>query len=193
MAFWKKCDDPWDVNPEKRKRTQAPLWEQDPSEEAAVQKPAAGPEGEGLGELLGNLFKQKEEEPIPAEKCPWCGGEMDVGYLTGGQEGARWQSWKPMGLKGLFPPSDGEYWSILTERNGLSSFQTAWYCRACEKIVFHAPQSSSGPNYVWENGRVKQPGPEEADIPGDEDWSANPKAYGACREQMEHRKTKENE
>ena len=71
--------------------------------------------------------------------------------------------------------------------------ETAWYCRACEKIVFHAPQSSSGPNYVWENGRVKQPGPEEADIPGDEDWSANPKAYGACREQMEHRKTKENE
>lgn len=185
MAFWKKSDDPWDRKPGKQKKAETAWWEQDP----VVTEPV-----ETAAETVEKSVESVENtEKRGMESCPWCGGEMDVGYLTGGQEGARWQSWKPMGLKGLFPPSDGEYWSILTERNGLSSFQTAWYCRACEKIVFHAPQSSSGPNYVWENGRVKQPGPEEADIPGDEDWSANPKAYGACREQMEHRKTKENE
>ena len=61
MAFWKKSDDPWDIDPEKRKKTETVWWEQEaPAREEADAAPEK--QGERLGDALKNLFKKKEEE-----------------------------------------------------------------------------------------------------------------------------------
>ena len=67
MAFWKKSNDPWDMDPEKRKRdSSAVWWEQDAPAEATQQ--------ERLKDVWKSLFPQKQEreEPRPdaAENAP---------------------------------------------------------------------------------------------------------------------------
>ena len=155
MAFWKKSDDPWDVDPEKRKRRQAAWYERNASRDGDA---APAEEGESLKDMLGGLFKKKEEAPIPPEKCPWCGRDMDLGYIAGGRDGAWWQSWKPTAMN--IQPGDGQRFSILGEGGFFSDHRKVWYCRPCGKMTMDAPPDA-GPNYVWENGQVKLPGTEE--------------------------------
>ena len=72
MAFWKKSEDPWDVDPAraraKREPIETPLdtlrdWNEERKAKAAE--------------------KQAELEAQPKEVCPWCGREMERGCLQG--------------------------------------------------------------------------------------------------------------
>ena len=60
MAFWKKSEDPWDIDPEKRKKqSETTWWEQDaPARKEADAEPEK--QGERLGDTLKNLFKKKK-------------------------------------------------------------------------------------------------------------------------------------
>lgn len=145
MAFWKKSEDPWDVNPEKKRRKAAPL----------VEEPSA--EEEKSAPFWSELFKKKdvpaeEELPVP---CPYCGKIMQKGYLQGGRDCVRWCETKP----GLWSGLD-EAWLISDEGNlWTGAYRTSYLCEACRKLVVDVPEPA-GPNYVWESGSV-QPGEKE--------------------------------
>ena len=74
--------------------------------------------GERLGDALkGFLGKKEDEEPIPPEKCPWCGKDMEWGYIDGGRDySVMWRNWRPRGLLGIFQPEDAREIDLLVER-----------------------------------------------------------------------------
>ena len=166
MAFWKKSDDPWDINPEKKKKqTTTTWWENDtPAEPAPTGADSDNPEDEApkaprLGDSIKSFFggKKEEEAPVPAEKCPWCGKDMERGYIDGGRDSSvMWRNWK-VGFLRILQPDDGLEMDILDEGEGLWSYKTVWLCRDCNKMTLDAPAHRYGPNYTWENGQVKLP------------------------------------
>ena len=63
MAFWKKSEDPWDIDPEKRKKqTTAAFWENDapaetdPAGAQSGQAENEAPRGQSLGESIKGFF-----------------------------------------------------------------------------------------------------------------------------------------
>ena len=72
MAFWKKSEDPWDIDPEKRKKqTTAAFWENDapaetdPAGAQSGQAENEAPRGQSLGESIKGFFGgKKEDAPI---------------------------------------------------------------------------------------------------------------------------------
>ena len=121
MAFWKKIEDPWDIDPEKRKKqTTAAFWENDAPAEtdpvgAASGRPEEAPRGQSLGESIKGFFGgKKEDAPITPEKCPWCGKDMERGYIDGGRDySVMWRNWRPRGLLGIFQPEDAREIDLL--------------------------------------------------------------------------------
>ena len=193
MAFWKKSEDPWDIDPEKRKKqTTAAFWENDAPAEtdpvgAASGRPEEEPRGQSLGESIKGFFGgKKEDAPITPEKCPWCGKDMEWGRIDGGRDySVMWRNWKPRGFLGLSQPDDAREIDLLDEGDGLRCYKTIWYCQDCGKMVLDAPAYRSGPNYTWENGQVKQP-------QGDgQVWGANPTAYADYQSQWGGEKKEE--
>ena len=86
MPFWKKSEDPWDWEPEKRPA---------PSAEAGGGEDAPGFFEELRGDFQNWNQERKEKKaqreiPPPPMACPWCGQEMEVGYVTSGRDAARW-------------------------------------------------------------------------------------------------------
>ena len=124
MAFWNKGEDPWDVKP----------------------KPVSVPNPDCDGEpdtVLDSLKawnkerkaeKARREEPLPPEKCPWCGKEMEPVYLNGGRDGVYWHKQRPDVIFGNLEAerldTDGTFWN---------RYKLAWHCPDCGKLVldFH--------------------------------------------------------
>lgn len=130
MPFWKKSEDPWDMEPGK----EAPA--------------ADGPEREGeslpdtvreWGARIKTALQKKEAPEGPPETCPWCGKEMEKGYITGGRDAVRWSRGKPGFLGGL----GGESLRIDDEGGLFCSYRTAWYCRDCRKLVADVPEPAA--------------------------------------------------
>ncbi len=125
MSFWKQSEDPWDRKPEKP-------------------RPAKEPKGEILDSLKAwnedrkARAKEKEEaKRLPPEPCPWCGQDMEQGYLTGGRDAVRW--YPGVYMFRLFQSLDGM--NVLDEGSGWSSYcKTVWLCRDCKKMVFNMPE-----------------------------------------------------
>lgn len=146
MPFWKPSDDPWDRKPEARRPEpkepkESPIdslkqWNED-------RKAAA---------------KEKEQSKrLPPEPCPWCGKDMEQGFLTGGRDLVGWYPGIPR-----FDPfrslSDGGGFAILDEGAPFSGYhKTAWLCRECGKLVFSIPESERVYDF---------PGPQEDEAAG---------------------------
>lgn len=131
MAFWKRSEDPWDLDPDKRRSTVR--------EENTEQDPDAG-------SLLDDLRAWNEERkaqkarretppaPIP---CPWCGKEMEVGYLIGGRDAVRLVRERPGALRitnpdaTLYIRGDGTFWC---------DYKIVWTCGDCRKLVADLPE-----------------------------------------------------
>ena len=129
MAFWNKSEDPWDMDPSKRR--------------PAVRE-GEGEQDPDAGSLLDDLRAWNEErkekkarrevppEPIP---CPWCGGEMEVGYLIGGRDAVRLVRERPGALRlfedPLYIRGDGTFWC---------DYKIAWTCPKCRKLVLDLPE-----------------------------------------------------
>ena len=72
MAFWKKSEDPWDLDPDKRRSTvREESAENDPDAVCPADAPQAGAEE--------SQAEENREEPAASMRCPWCGQEMEVG------------------------------------------------------------------------------------------------------------------
>ena len=141
MPFWKKSEDPWDMDPEKKRRKAAPAFE------APARPEEENGEEESLLSELAGLFAKKEEEPEEPVPCPYCGEMMKTVYLKG-NNGVYWSETKP----GFLSAFD-EAW-LLSDEGVLTGYKTCRLCEACRKLIVDIPEHT-GPNYVWENGQPK--------------------------------------
>lgn len=148
MAFWKKSEDPWDQKPKKQKPV---ILESEPEEPSQPEGRPRNP-----GDLLDGFLEKrraaaKEEAMMnlpPPEKCPWCGQDMEQGYLVGG----RGVQWRPGALTkkearkilwvGAVMLEDSL--SVLDEEKTIP-YKTTWLCRDCGKMVFDMPKWCAQP------------------------------------------------
>lgn len=137
MAFWKKSEDPWDWDPSKKRPAPRP---------AEPKEPQANPLDslKQWNEDRKSKAKEREEaKRLPPEKCPWCGKDMEQGFLTGGRDTVRWYpgiyKYEPLrrldSTGGIEVEDEGSIWSGL--------YKTAWLCRECKKAVFDMPEPSN--------------------------------------------------
>ena len=80
MAFWNTSEDPWDMDPSKRRPAVR--------EEEGEKDPDAGSLLDDLRAWNEERKEKKARREVPPEPipCPWCGGEMEVGYLLGSRD-----------------------------------------------------------------------------------------------------------
>ena len=121
MSFWKKGEDPWDWEPE-RKRDQA----------ETPQTPSGGETRDWSAWKAPWESKDTEAQSPPPMACPWCGQSMRPGYLVGGRDLVR-VLWERPGVFRLADPDgtlylrgDGGFWD---------DYKLAWHCETCRKLV----------------------------------------------------------
>ena len=129
MPFWKQSEDPWDQKPDKPRR--------EPKE------PQVNPLDSLKAWNKERKAKAKEKEEakrLPPEKCPWCGKDMEQGFLLGGRDGVRWYPgiYKADPLRGLGSTNQID----VLDEGGLwrGLYKTTWLCRDCKKAVFTMPE-----------------------------------------------------
>ena len=76
MAFWKKSEDPWDMKPKSVGTVNPVTPDRDEEPESLLESVRDWAEKKRSAE--------KDQLTLPPEKCPWCGGEMEQGFLNGG-------------------------------------------------------------------------------------------------------------
>lgn len=138
MAFWKKSEDPWDMDPDKQRRAAPQPDDEDRDPDTSL-----------LEDLRAWNNTRKEEkarreippEPIP---CPWCGGEMEPGYLIGGRDAVRLVRQRPGALR-LTDPDDTLY--IQGDGTFWCDYKIAWTCEHCRKLVLDLPEPEAS---VWD-------------------------------------------
>ena len=84
MPFWKKREDPWDWEPERKR---------EPGGDAPGAAFRRSPGLERDGRRRGNARHAEAQSPPPMT-CPWCGGEMQAGWIPG-KDVIRWWSGVP--------------------------------------------------------------------------------------------------
>lgn len=140
MPFWKKSEDPWDVEPEKRRPV--------PAEN--------GEKGPGLLDQLQDwnearkAEKARRETPPPPIPCPWCGKTMETGYLMGNR-GIWWAPGRPDAWAKWVSVAAAEGAFQVDTEGGLATYRTAWVCRDCGKMVLELPDAPDTPE-----GRTQQ-------------------------------------
>ena len=130
MPFWKKSEDPWD-QPVRRPKPR-------PEPEAGAETGREENTAQELREMFRELGKGAREffgMEVPPQMCPWCGKEMERGYLLSGQW-IYWQRKRPTALSLRGHAADALV--INTEGGTLAGYRTAWRCGACEKMVLEA-------------------------------------------------------
>jgi hypothetical protein len=139
MAFWKKkSEDPWDLDPNRPKKS------------VAVPAPAEEPERT----IPPWVHKPEKPEPI---SCPWCGEPMEWGNLyaaRGGTGGSAFLQWREGEHKGFL-----DSLRFTGRMVNMGWYEEAWYCEPCGKLVLDAAlaMERAGPNYTWEQGKVVFP------------------------------------
>ncbi len=135
MAFWKKSEDPWDRKPKKQKpvirETDTPI---EPKEKVKNPK-----------ELLNDWTEKRraaaqEEDAkklLPPEKCPWCGQEMEQGFLL---DSVVWYS----GVYRYSPFVRFQNGLHIHTEDGLIPHTIAWHCKGCKKMVIDTTYSIEG-------------------------------------------------
>ena len=78
----------------------------------------------------------RESLKLPPEKCPWCGKDMERGFLMGGR-GVAWHRGIPTGKAQWLSPGGENIIRVDTEGDILR-YHTAWYCPACKKMTIDA-------------------------------------------------------
>ena len=122
MPFWRKSEDPWDMEPEKRRTWTA----------GEPQPPAA----DGEAWKVPGEKETAEEQTSSAMTCPWCGKDMEQGFLMSGR-GVFWYRGIPTGKARWLSPGGGNIMRVDTE-GFLTTYHTAWYCPDCKKMTIDA-------------------------------------------------------
>lgn len=127
MPFWKPSDDPWDRKPDK------------------CPAQPKGPQANPLDSLKAwneqrkaNAKEKEEAKRLPPEPCPWCGKDMEQGFLLTGRDPIRWYP-GVYKIAWLVRDEIGSF-RVDTEED-FGHYKTAWLCRECGKIIFDIPES----------------------------------------------------
>lgn len=127
MPFWKKSEDPWDIDPSRR-----------PAPEPAEKSPGLTDTlREGWNTMREQRKEKQEKLRLPPEKCPWCGKDMEQGFLSGVKGGVFWQRGVPTG-KALWLGAGSENTIRVDTEGILSTYHTAWYCPDCKRMTIDA-------------------------------------------------------
>nr|WP_325212498.1 PF20097 family protein [uncultured Oscillibacter sp.] len=135
MPFWKQSEDPWDQKPEKHR---------EPREEKAPQANPLDSLKQWNEERKAKAREKEEAKRLPPEKCPWCGKEMEQGFILGGRDAVRWYPgvYKFDLIRGL----DGNAMDLLDDYSTWSCYKTVWLCRDCKKMVLNMPHPPETPD-----------------------------------------------
>lgn len=144
MAFWNRDDESseWDKYQKSQKRSSR---SSDGGTSSGLEKlqsyikpresdSAEGdePPKQGLFQSIRSAFQGEEDATPeePPETCPWCGKEMEKGYLSGSQ-GIYWRPTKPSAFS----------WGLnnvnLADEGGLfeNIYKACWFCKGCRKLT----------------------------------------------------------
>lgn len=131
MAFWKKSEDPWDWDPSKKRPEPRPAEPQEPRENPLDSLKQWNEERKAKA-------KEREEAKwLPPEKCPWCGKDMEQGYMMGGR-GITWYAGVLTTKAAWIGDSSKEHFNLESE-GAFIMYKTVWLCRDCKKMVFDMP------------------------------------------------------
>ena len=148
--FWKKSEDPWDMDPAKRRP--APGAAETPFRQ---EEPEKGLLDSLRGWANEKLEAQRQEVTQTPEVCPWCGGSMEQGFLNGGNGSVFWNRGVP-DTKTKWLGAGRENVLRVDDEGVLFTYKTAWHCPVCEKIVFDAaglrPEGESTYTASFEEG-----------------------------------------
>ena len=141
MAFWKKSEDPWDIDPEKRRRERPAVTFE------TTEEPEEKEDGESILAEIAGLFKKKDaEEPAqPPMICPWCGQEMVKNYLSGGRDHVVLVETKP----GAFLGTTFMDTTLISDEGGWDSYKSCWRCIPCRKLVVDMPEKKEE-TFTWD-------------------------------------------
>jgi len=133
MPFWKKSEDPWDRKDGVSKPPKEPKEPRENPIDSLKQ----------WNETRKAEAKEREEaRRLPPEKCPWCGKDMEQGYMMADQGSIRWH---PGIYKfALFSGLDGDALRIDTQGD-FTMYRITWLCRDCKKMVFDMPEPGEDP------------------------------------------------
>ena len=124
MAFWKKSEDPWDVDPDKRRPTvREESAENNPDAVSHADAPQAGAEG--------SQAEENREAPAAPMRCPWCGREMELGYLYS-KECILWVDQEPGAFLGVLSAGKELY---VSDEGVTTEYKSCWYCSTCGRLV----------------------------------------------------------
>lgn len=132
MPFWKKGEDPWGLQPEAGAK---------PRMTSAQDTPTLFEELRDWNEARRERKTQRETPP-PATACPWCGQDMETGWIAGGRDGIQWWSgWPPRSLVDETP--------IRVDHEGtlLRRYKAACLCRSCRRMVLEFPEAVLHPSW----------------------------------------------
>lgn len=134
MPFWKKSEDPWDADPAKAWKTR------EKQEREPIENPLNTLRAWNESRRAEAAARQAELEAQPKEVCPWCGKEMERGYLQGGRDRVTWTpGFLTTRAAWLGPPKEVRERQLRVDDEGdFASYKTVWYCRDCEKMVIDA-------------------------------------------------------
>ena len=130
MAFWKKSEDPWDMKPKSVGAVNPVTPDRDEEPETLLESVRDWAEKKRSAE--------KDQLALPPEKCPWCGGEMEQGFLNGGR-GVYWTRGVP-DTKTKWLGAGAENQLRVDEEGALFTYRTAWLCPDCRKLVADLPE-----------------------------------------------------
>ena len=132
MAFWKKSQDPWDVEPRPVGTVNPVTPDRDEEPETLMDSLKAWNE-------TRKEEKERKKVPLPPMTCPWCGKEMETGYLMGNR-GIWWAPGRP-GAWAKWVSAAGAEGAVQVDTEGnLFTYQTAWACQNCRKLVADLPE-----------------------------------------------------
>lgn len=135
MAFWKKSEDPWDVDPDKRRSTvREESAENDPDAVCHADAPQAGAEE--------SQTEENREEPAASMCCPWCGQEMELGYLYS-KECILWVDQEPGAFLGVLSAGREIY---VSDEGVIAQYKKCWHCSACGRLVVQLSNKKARPS-----------------------------------------------
>lgn len=126
MPFWKKSEDPWDIDPAKQRR----------SAEAKQEPGLLDTIRDEWDTMQAERQEKKAALRLTPEKCLWCGKDMEQGFLTGAR-GVVWHRGVP-DTKARWLGTGSENTMRVDVEGGWITYKTAWYCPACKKMTFDA-------------------------------------------------------
>lgn len=139
MAFDKKSQDPWDRKPE--------TWKAPPVSAPEDPEPPESKKGPLDSLRAWNERRRVEKDEarrLPPEICPWCGREMEQGYLYTGRDKIYWSpGWLDTAAAILGPMVGGGI--QINDQGRWAACKTSWLCRNCKKMVFDMPEDVSSP------------------------------------------------